>query len=401
MKLFGSSKSSKHAGSAAGAHSDPPKKAGRSKAEKAITAVLATLVSVALLMLVLVVIVKRQIKPPPVVDVPNNPNQSEATGDKVPGSDDPSAPVGSDPTDIAPSDGPTEDPGPQVETDPPANYTRRKGVYTFLAMGRDKLSGSTDTLMLACFDTNDYSLNIVSIPRDILVNVSWPVKKINTLYNYHQANDAFLQDFANVLGFRPDFYGLINLNAFIKLVDSIGGVDYYVPQNMNYEDPEQGLYIHFTKGMQHLNGQKAMEYMRFRSGYDDQDIGRIHAQQSFLLTAAQQILEKKDSIPVTTIIDIFMNDVKTSLDIGECGWFAKELLKLDFENIHFYTMPGNYNDYAFGGSYAVVDFEAWLEMVNEYVNPFEEDLTIANFDMVTRDGNGVLYATSGVLKVYG
>lgn len=398
MKLFGTSKSSKHAGASGGTHGKKRESSVSSIVRNTLITVLAVL---AALTLILVIIVKTQIKPPPVVEIPNNPNQSDGTDHTGPGGNGSSGDKQPDPSQPDdPSGGPTDEPGLPVDT-PPANYTRKKGVYTFLAMGRDRASGSTDTLMLACFDTNDYSLNIVSIPRDILVNVSWPVKKINTLYGYHQENDAFLQDFANVLGFRPDFYGLINLNAFIKLVDAINGVDYYVPQDMHYDDPAQDLHIHFNKGMQHLDGQKAMEYMRFRSGYDDQDIGRIHAQQSFLLTAAQQILDKKDSIPVTTLIDIFMNDVKTSLDIGECGWFAKELLKLDFENIHFYTMPGNYNDYAFGGNYAIVDFEGWLEMVNEYVNPFEEDLTIANFDMVTRDNNGNLYATSGVLKVYG
>lgn len=392
MKVFGSSKKAKHSGSPGGGGGRRKKKSSGTK--KAVMTILSLL---AVMALAVVIYFKTQVKPPPVVVRPNVPDPTDnAAPTAPPGEKNPTEP-GQE------SDAPTEDPNLPVNNDPPTNYTRKDGVYTFLALGTDRMSGSTDTLMIARFDVNDYSLNIVSIPRDTLINVPWTVKKINTVYNslYSREDDSkFLQAFANVLGFRPDFYGIINLNAFIKLVNAIGGVDYYVPQNMNYDDPEQGLYIHFNKGQQRLNGQQAMEYMRFRAGYDDQDIGRIHAQQSFLTAAAKQMLENADSIPVTTLIDIFMEDVRTSLDVGECTWFAKELLKLDFENIRFYTMPGKYNDWAFGGSYATVDFDGWLEMVNAYVNPFEQNLTAANFDMVSRDGNGNLYATSGNLKVY-
>ncbi len=393
MKLFGSTKKAKHSASP-GAGNRKKKPSG---GKKAVVAVLATLAVVAL---AAVVYVKTQVRPPDVVQNPNRPDASDATGPTSTGPTD--RPDPADPSEG--SDAPTEDPNLQVDTQIPEDFTRKSGVYTFLALGRDKMSGSTDTIMAARFDVNDHSLNIVSIPRDTLINVPWTVKKINTVYSalYSEKDDSqFLGAFADVLGFQPDFYGIVNLNAFIKLVDAIGGVDYYVPQNMNYEDPEQGLYIHFNKGQQRLNGQQAMEYMRFRAGYDDQDIGRIHAQQSFLTAAAKQILENANSVPISTLIDIVLKDVKTSLDAGECGWFAKELLKMDFENIHFYTMPGNYNDWAFGGSYSTVEFNGWREMVNEYLNPFNEDLPAAFFDMVARDSNGSLYATSGNLKVYG
>ncbi len=408
MKIFGSTKKSKHSG----AHSPAPKqgsghnghpkkkKSGLSGLQKALIAVLAVLATLAL---AVVIFVKTQIKPPDVTQTPNNP----AGGVTVPGGEDPGGsedPGKDDPgkTEDPGHDDPgkTDDPGPDDPGPVPQGPQRVDGVYTFLALGTDRISGSTDTIMIARFDTNDYSLNVVSIPRDTLVNVSWSVKKINTLYNF-MGRESFLQGFADVLGFQPDFYGIINLNAFIDLINAIGGVDYYVPQDMDYDDPAQDLYIHFTEGWTHMYGQEAMEYMRFRQGYDEQDIGRIHAQQSFLSTTAKQLLDNVDSVPITTLVNIFMTDVRTSLNMGECGWFAKELLKLNFDDIHFYTMPGNYNDYAFGGSYATVKFEEWLEMVNEYLNPFDQDLTAENFDMVTRDSDGDLYATSGVLKVYG
>lgn len=393
MKVFGSSKKAKHSGSHGGGGGHKKRPSG---AKKAVVAVLSVLAVAAL---ALVVYVKTQVKPPPVVVDPNRPDASTDSTDptdKTPG-DDPTDPGGA-------GDEPTDGPEPTEDPNAPTVYTRKDGVYTFLALGTDKVSGSTDTIMIARFDANAHTLNIASIPRDTLINVPWTVKKINTVYSalYSSKDDSeFLKAYSNVLGFQPDFYGIINLNAFIKLVDAIGGVDYYVPQSMDYDDDAQNLHIHFSKGQQRLNGQQAMEYMRFRSGYDDQDIGRIHAQQSFLTAAARQMLDNAGSIPLSTLIAIFLKDVRTSLDFGQCMWFGEELLKLDFDNIHFYTMPGNYNDWAFGGSYATVEFDGWLEMVNEYLNPFNEDLTAANFDMISRDSSGSLYATSGVLKVYG
>ena len=66
----------------------------------------------------------------------------------------------------------------------------------------------------------------------------------------------------HLLGFRPDNYAVVDLKAFIQLVDVIGGVDYNVPCDMDYDAPDQDLHIHYSAGMQHLTGQQAMEVFR-------------------------------------------------------------------------------------------------------------------------------------------
>ena len=288
--------------------------------------------------------------------------------------------------------------GSDSEGEPAGRY---EGKYTFLLLGKDKVSGSTDTIMVGTFDAKNYKIEIVSIPRDTVVNVHWSTKKANTLY-YSDDPQKTKDGFSDLLGYEIDFYAVVDLEAFVKLVDSIGGVWYDVPdvegngQGMNYEDPEQNLYIHLQPGYQLLDGENAIGIVRYRKGYSDQDIGRISSQQNFLKSAAKQIIENKDKLNISEILSIFLNYVETDLNYGECAWFAKELLKMDAENINFHTMPGKYDDYIGGRSYVTIYVDQWLEMINTYLNPFDRDIEEENLNVLTRDpSTGRIYSTSG------
>ncbi len=285
---------------------------------------------------------------------------------------------------------------PDTADDTAPTTGRRENTYTFLVVGKDKVGSNTDAIMVAMLDTESYKLNVVSIPRDTYVNTTYKNKRVNSLYGSGGA-DGLMDNITNFIGYRPDGYAIVDLNAFMKLVNAIGGVDYYVPRDIDYDDEFQDLHIHFKKGMTHMTGQKAMEYVRFRKGYADADIGRIDAQHEFLLTAAKQILANRSSVPLTTLVNIVVSDVKTSLDLGQCTWLAGELLKLDAENIQFFTMPGKYNDYYNGKNYVTVDIDGWIEMLNTYLNPFYEQITTANVDLAGRNASGKMIATSGKL----
>ncbi|MBQ3405070.1 MAG: LCP family protein [Oscillospiraceae bacterium] len=273
--------------------------------------------------------------------------------------------------------------------------------YTFVVFGMDNGNGNTDTIMVATYDAGDGSLNIVSVPRDTMVNVPWQTKKVNSIYANTGGAEGFVKGLSDLLGYEVDFYVKIDLDAFVTLIDAIGGVYYDVPVNMNYEDPTQKLYIHINKGYQLLNGEDAMKVIRFRR-YGNGDIGRINTQQDFLKTAAQQILENKKSINVSTYVNVFLNDVETDLTYGNLVWFGEQFLKMNKENINFYTLPGNYGDHVRHGgkdiSYVTVYVDEWLDMVNQYLNPFVEPIELENVNILTRNPNtGKLYATSGEL----
>ena len=167
-----------------------------------------------------------------------------------------------------------------VNDDQPHVDGRKDGVYTFLVAGTDQISNNTDTIMIGSFDTVNHKLNIVSIPRDTLINIQHEVKKANSAYHYaaYYKNvegssyyncdpvQSMRQELVkSMLGFDVDKYVLVNIDAAAEVVDAIGGVEFDLPVNMNYDSKRQDLHIHLNKGLQTLSGDDFVKVMRFRS----------------------------------------------------------------------------------------------------------------------------------------
>ena len=286
--------------------------------------------------------------------------------------------------------------GSAAPSSPVTSSSDRKGnQYTFAIVGFDDGNGNSDTIMVANFDADKHKLNVVNIPRDTLVNVSWYTKKANTLYASGGGMDGVVKGMADIVGFEVDFYVKVDLTAFEKLVDAVGGVDFNVPVNMNYDDPAQDLSIHFNKGLQHLNGEQAMKVVRYRKGYADADIGRIATQQSFLATAAQQIIKKQNQLNLEQIASLFIKYVKTDLTAGNLVWLGKEFYKMNAEDITFTTLPAEYNDEVNDTSYCTIHVNDWLKVLNEKISPFKQAFAASDLSLLTRDKNGSLYVTNG------
>jgi len=288
-----------------------------------------------------------------------------------------------------------------------SDYTviRDKTKFTFLIFGIDGGGGLTDVIMTATFDSANYTLNVVSIPRDTLVNVGWSEKKANTIHSNMQyryrgqedAEDRAMQStidyFADILGYRVDSWIKVDFEAFKALVNAVGHIEFDIPVDMKYSDPHQNLHIDFKKGLQLLDGDQALKVLRFRSGYANRDLGRINTQQDFLAAAVKQILEKKDSLNPVTLADIFIRHVKTDLPLSTVVWLAREFFKLDAENVIFDMMPVNGQDAVNARSYASIYINEWLEMLNEMLNPFTVEITETDVSILTRNANRRLYVT--------
>ena len=293
---------------------------------------------------------------------------------------------------------PTVSPAEDPNAGAPASLN--ENMYTFLVVGLDQVSNSTDTMMVGRIDTENHTIDVVSLPRDTLVNVSWSVKKINTLYSADintggNGIDGLLDGLKDILGFQIDCYAVVDLTAFVELVDAIGGVDYNVPVNMNYYDPTQDLYINIPAGEQHLDGEEALKVVRFRSGYASADIGRIGTQQDFLKSAASQMLTLGNIPNLPTFIDIFEEYVVTNMSASNLAFFARQFLLCKSEDINFHTLPGNYGDSIKGLSYVSINISEWLEMVNTYLNPYDQDVTEANVNILTHSSSTGFYSTTG------
>lgn len=250
---------------------------------------------------------------------------------------------------------------------------RKPDFYTILVSGVDDGNGGSDTNILVAFDANG-GIHCVSIPRDAGFYVDGAVHKINFAYN-DGGMTLLSESVSEGLGIPVDFTIKVNLKGFIKVVDAIGGVDFNVPINMDYDDPIQNLSIHFTKGMQHLNGKQALEVVRFRhnndgSGYGSEDLGRIGTQQAFLKAVAKQTLTLSNVDKVGDFARIFNDYVTTDLSLGNLAWLGKEAISIGIDNITFSTLPGEWSGKR---SLYLLDSEAVLELVNASLNPFTED----------------------------
>lgn len=274
---------------------------------------------------------------------------------------------------------------------------RQDGVYTVLVVGRDKAGYNTDTMMIASLNTKKKTLNVVNIPRDTLVNVSWSVKKANSLLSGTGSIEGMMAGVGDLLGFVPDNYIVVNMEAFEEIVDAIGGVDFDVPVDMDYDDPSQDLSIHLSAGTQKLDGSEALGVFRWRqnndgTGYSMGDIDRIDTQQTLLKAIANQCLKPSSIFKVGTFTSIFADYVETDLETGNLIWYGMRFLSLNSdEDIIFHTVPGNYSAYLGGVSYVAIYPEEWLALVNEYLNPYVSDVTREDVNILTLDGNGNSY----------
>ena len=299
-----------------------------------------------------------------------------------------------------------------VNDDQPHVDGRKDGVYTFLVAGTDQISNNTDTIMIGSFDTVNHKLNIVSIPRDTLINIQHEVKKANSAYHYaaYYKNvegssyyncdpvQSMRQELVkSMLGFDVDKYVLVNIDAAAEVVDAIGGVEFDLPVNMNYDSKRQDLHIHLNKGLQTLSGDDFVKVMRFRSSYAGGDLQRIEMQQKLLSALADQMLTLGNVPNLSKVAQIVSDNMETDMTTENIIYFAKEFLKLSKDDVKFMTLPKYSTGSVFGYSYVFTDIDAWLKMVNEYINPWTTEVTTQNVDIVSyKDGN--FYSTTGELN---
>ena len=313
------------------------------------------------------------------------------------------------------SAGPSATPSPTPTEDPNAGapVSSNPNMYTFLVVGFDQVAYHTDTIMVGSLNTESHEIYVYSIPRDTLMNIPGGTKKINELVlrgrngcdssateeeKMQAGVDRMLEGITDIMGFTPDVYAAVDLEAFVKLIDAIDGVDYDVPVDMHYSDPTQGLVINLDAGPHHLSGEEAVGVMRFRSGYVTADIGRIETQQDFLMSIASQFLSLGNIPKLGEFIEIFEEYVFTNMDTSNLAFFARQFLQCSSEDIHFDTIPANYNDAIKGLSYVSILVDDWLAEVNAHLNPYSQEITASDVNILTHNFTTGFYSTTGTIS---
>lgn len=187
-------------------------------------------------------------------------------------------------------------------------------------------------------------------------------------------------------GIPIDYHAQVNTGGFRNIVDAIGGVDIYVPQNMYHYDPTQDLYINLKKGQQHLNGDKAEQFVRFR-GYALGDIDRIDAQKSFMSAFMNKLFSPSTITKISQITSVIQDNLYTNLTLQETADFASKLLDMDLsQGFSMTTLPGLPVDVTRGGvwvSYYSADKTGVMELVNKSFNKYDKDLPEEMFGLLT------------------
>lgn len=256
------------------------------------------------------------------------------------------------------------------------NTTVQKSYVNTLLCGVDKEGYRTDVLLLAHLDLIDNSLTLVQIPRDTYVDNGRSDKKINSAYGYNKETQMFKEVKQILPGVEVDKFILVDLQGFRDIIDAIGGVDYNVPIDMDYDDPYQDLHIHLKQGQQNLDGKKAEQLVRFRKDNNEVDIqtltngkySRTGIQREFISTTIDQILELKNVMKAPEFVSIATDNVTTNFEYDDFITYAPIILSINPESIRIMELPGTDTNEK-GPWYFIHDKAATAQLIQEYLTP--------------------------------
>ncbi len=230
-----------------------------------------------------------------------------------------------------------------------------KSKYNVLLMGTDAEGGLTDVMMIYQIDPQMNKVKVLSIPRDTKILFNKKVEKINAAHSHgkqqngkdgrNRADEYAIRAVKELTGIPIHHFVCINFAAFRQVIDALGGFEFDVPQRMKYSDPWQDLYIDLQPGLQHLDGDKAEQLVRFRR-YTNGDIDRIQVQQNVLKELIKQKVNPAGLAKVPEIYKIVLNNIDTDMTMSEAVGIAKNILDANGseEGIETFTLPGSFLD---------------------------------------------------------
>lgn len=245
----------------------------------------------------------------------------------------------------------------------------KKEEITFLISGTNE--NLTDTIIFGKYNTVQNKLYMMSVPRDTYTTNEVCIgHKINSIYRGKNL-DAFLTEIKELLDVDIDYYAIFDSSFVREVVDEVGGVEVYVPQRMYYSGGNPRIVIDLQEGTQVLNGEKAEQFLRFRSGYANADLGRVEAQRSFIKAFIQTLLKKENITNIPKVVKIALDNTKTNATTREIMKYADEIKEINIDEIVSLTMP-NTPEYIDGKSYVIADKKEARRIIKEDWNNTQE-----------------------------
>lgn len=261
--------------------------------------------------------------------------------------------------------------------------TLKDDTYNILLCGVDGKHENADTIVLASFNTKDQTLKLLSIPRDTMSNEERSIQKINGSYSVdHKGNiEQTIHEVEMVTGLPIDRYAITTFDGFKEAIDAIGGVEMYVPSDLYYSDPYQDLEIDLKEGTQVLDGTHALQFVRYRSGYANGDLGRIGAQQLFFKALGEELLDPSIITKVPALAKVVSEEMETDLTVSEMVWFFKQAQGMSIDNVEMFVLPGT-AEYVDELSYYIPSESGIIELINKEFMEDGKQIDASDLDLV-------------------
>ena len=223
----------------------------------------------------------------------------------------------------------------------------------------------SDTMVLGKYNFNTGEITLLSIPRDTRTAIRGR-KNLEKITHAHSYGGPYLAMKAvkDLLGVDLKYYITVDYLAVEKMVEAVGGVPIDVPVKMRHPDP----YIHLDPGMQTLDGEKSLMYLRFRS-YPGGDTGRVAAQQVFMKQFLKEVLKPKNVLALPKMVKIYYDYVDTNVPLSIIGKGALSANKINLEDMKVATLPGD-GEYIGKVSYYIYDEFEMNKLVRELFGEF-------------------------------
>ena len=282
-----------------------------------------------------------------------------------------------------------------------------------LVMGKSE--NMTDTIMVVKYSAKNQSASMLSIPRDTFTGDdekrARASDKINSKYINGGAQDT-LKEVNELTGLNIRYYLIVDTKALRDLVDAIGGVEFDVPIDMDYDDVTQALHIHVKKGLQLLNGEQAEGVVRFRHNnnytsypvsYGDNDLGRMRTQREFLKILLKQLMKPANITKINNLLKIAQEEVETNIDWNTAKGYVPSLFGFNTNNLVTNALPGEAK-YANGVAVFIANPIKTKELINtmflQIVNNTEqnEETTDTDTDTTKNSTKNEITTSSTTLK---
>jgi polyisoprenyl-teichoic acid--peptidoglycan teichoic acid transferase len=244
-----------------------------------------------------------------------------------------------------------------IDRVPPDSDEAARGIF----------SGRSDTMMLVRVNPERGNANVLSIPRDTLVEIpnygSDKINAANVIGGPILAADVV----SRTLDYTPvDRYVRVSTGAFRELVDLVGGVEVFVPKPMQYTDKTQNLVIDLKPGRQVLNGAQAEGFARFRND-ELGDIGRAQRQQAVLKALQQRLASPMTIARLPQLYAVLQRNIDSDLSLGETLALVQFAIQLKPDQLKMVLLPGRFSEAGeFSASYWLMDNAATQAVVRNY-----------------------------------